>query len=116
MKTIYTLLCTLMLLLSTSCSHHDDGPTGLEVGRTEINFPAAGSTQRLVIRCTERPIVRSDAPWLTVSPVASTGNNPLMWNVQLTAAPNTTGAPRSATVAVSSEDQSASVAITQSHS
>ncbi len=96
----------------TSCSHSDDGPTDLEVGRTEMNFPSTGGSQTLIVRSITQPTTRTDAAWIKAGTVAPSGNGNIMWGVPLTTTPND-GAARTATLTVSAGENSIDVKITQ---
>lgn len=96
----------------TSCSHNDDGPTELEVGRTEMNFPSTGASQTLIVRSITQPAARTDASWLKAGNVAPSGNGNIMWGVPLTASANP-GGSRTAILTISAGESSIDVKITQ---
>ncbi|MFG6382364.1 MAG: BACON domain-containing protein [Muribaculum sp.] len=109
---LYTAALVAAAMWLTSCSHSDDGPTDLEVGRTEMLFPSTGASQTLIVRSITQPAARTDAAWLKAGTVAPSGNGNIMWGVPLTAAPNS-GVARTATLTISAGENSVDVKVTQ---
>lgn len=107
--------------LSSACSDDDDDVNvGLSdefvVSPAKISIASSATSSKLTIKANAKPVVTSDASWLTVGEVVRNGGVSPIYTTLLTAEFNSGSTVRTATLSVTAGANSASVVVTQAPS
>lgn len=122
MKKILFLATLISLVLGLgSCSDSDKNPDGpfageFKVGVTELTFLKTAATQTLYVAAPSKPVVTSDAEWLTVGDIALNGESSSVYAVAVNVTDNNVYDNRTGNLKITCGANEATVKVTQRNS
>lgn len=113
-KNILAGMLLLLPMMVSSCSEDDTPVDNWESDSLIVKekvLLSGSKAQTLNIKAAVKPVVTSDAEWLSIGEVNSLTSR--IYSVELVAEPNKTGDPRSANITVTAGDESTTISVVQ---